>query len=421
MFSPQRAVRYIARVLGVLLPVLLVLLALALVTELSGREDRWTEALGTWRLWVAVARDMVPGMVALVAAYALAARFVQRLYGIDSFGEAQALVNRCMFGLWSFRPWVRMTGGVPDGDENEVLLRVGGPGHLVVYNDTAVVLERAGRFTRVENSGFVPEEPLERLYQGVDLRPLRRRRTVEAMSKEGIPIKCEADVSLQIDSEFVLPSAKVPFPASKDRIFQVATATWFQKSDDPPWDSVLDWSSRLLDLETDHRLRTILARYPLDQLVGLGSPDAEDPREAIRQELQRGLEAAATGIGAQIHRVELRDIKVADEVTQQWIEAWKAEWKRWEVRRISLGTARKAEQMERAKTQAQVMMLASISDAFQPLLQEKKAITSRLILARLFMVLSRAPSDPLTRVYLPEEAMKTLKSLRELIGGDSET
>jgi hypothetical protein len=173
--------------------------------------------------------------------------------------------------------------------------------------------------------------------------------------------------------------------------------------------------------EVDNRLRTILARHPLDVLIGLGSPDSEDPREAIRRELQRGLAAAAGRVGARIHRVELGDIRVRNEVTQQWIDAWKAEWKRWSVERRSLGKARQAEQMERARTRAQVMMLSTISDAFQPLVQEKRLVTSRLILARLFMVLSRAPSDPLTRVYLPAEAMKTLKNLRELIGGDEQT
>jgi len=69
---------------------------------------------------------------------------------------------------------------------------------------------------------------------------------------------------------------------------------------------------------------------------------------------------------------------------------------------------------ENAKTQAQAMMLKSVTEAFDPLIASKEKITSRLVLTRLFMVLSRAQADPLTQVYLPQEAMTTLKLLKEL-------
>jgi hypothetical protein len=421
MFNPQRAAQYLGRFARVLLPLFGVLLALALFTELYNRDIGWREALASWRFWVAIARDMAPGVVAVLAVLLLATRFVQRLYGLDSFGEARALVNRCLFGLWSFRPWLRTSGGVPEGDHNHILLRVGGPGHLVVYNDTAVVLERGGQFTRVEYKGFPRVHALERVYQLIDLRLLRHVHTVHAMSKEGIPIACDVDISLQIENEDKVPTEDTPYPASEVQVFKAATAMWIQKAEQPPWERALNWSDRFIIHEIDSRLRTILARHPLDRLIGLGSPDSEDPREEIREELQHGVGNLASGIGARIQGVELGDIRVQHEVTQQWIDAWKAEWQRWSVERRSLGKARQAEQIERAKTRAQVMMLTTIADAFQPLVQERQAITSRLILARLFMVLSQAPPDPLTRIYLPTEALSTLKTLRDLIGGNEET
>lgn len=420
MFNPLRAARYLLRVLGILLPVLGALLALAMFTELFQRDAVWREEVLSWKFWVAVVRDMAPGAVALIAALFLASRFVQRLYALDSLWEAGALVSRCLLGLWSFRPWLRLAGGAVEGDQDHILQRVGGPGHLVVYNDTAAVLERGGRFTRVEGRGFPRLQSLERVYRTVDLRPLRYMHSVSAMSREGIPIECEADISLQIDCEDVPPSDGAPFPASSTKVFQAATSEWVGKSDVASWDRSLTWSDRLLYHETDHRLRTILASYPLDQLIGLGSPDAEDPREAIRKELHTGLETAAERVGARIHSVELGDIRVQHEITAQWIDAWKAEWQRWSVERRSLGSARQAEQLERARNQAQVMMLTTISEAFRPLVGEQRSVTSRLILARLFMVLSRAPSDPLSRVFLPAEALRTLQSLRELIGANGE-
>jgi hypothetical protein len=120
-------------------------------------------------------------------------------------------------------------------------------------------------------------------------------------------------------------------------------------------------------------------------------------------------------VGARLLGVELGDIKVQHQVTRQWIDAWKSEWERWTVERQAQGRARQTEQLENAKTRAQVMMLTSITEVLQPLVQEQQAVTARLVLSRLFMVLSRAPSDPLTRVNLPREALHTLELVRKLL------
>jgi hypothetical protein len=127
------------------------------------------------------------------------------------------------------------------------------------------------------------------------------------------------------------------------------------------------------------------------------------------------LEDSAPKLGARILNVELGDITVEDTITQQWAKAWKADWLRWATEREGLGRARQTAQLESAKTRAQVMLLSTITEALQPLLADQEDITSRLVLTRLFMVLSRAPSDPLTRVNLPKEAINTLKLLKELV------
>jgi adenosyl cobinamide kinase/adenosyl cobinamide phosphate guanylyltransferase len=121
-------------------------------------------------------------------------------------------------------------------------------------------------------------------------------------------------------------------------------------------------------------------------------------------------------LGARILSVSLGDIKVEHEVTQQWIEAWQARWERWATERQALGQASMVEQVENAKTRAQVMMITDITEALRPLMTSSdQKITSRLVLMRLFMVLSRAQADPLTRVYLPQEAVNTLKLLNDMI------
>jgi len=149
MFSPEKLTRFLSRFLAVLLPTLAVLFAMALVTELSHREAPRLNAL----FLLAVIRDMVPGIIALVAVDLLAARFVQALYKMKSLAEAISFMHRCLFGLSKFGPWLRVTEGA-SGGKDQVLNQAGGPGHLVIYNDSAVLLEKGGQFTRIEKKGF---------------------------------------------------------------------------------------------------------------------------------------------------------------------------------------------------------------------------------------------------------------------------
>jgi regulator of protease activity HflC (stomatin/prohibitin superfamily) len=410
MFNPQKIARYFLRFFTWVLPVVGAALVLSWVAVSLHRG--WSASL---RFWLPLLAGMVPSLGALLATYLLAARFVQRFYGIETLTEARQVIHRSLFGQFSFGPWRKVAGGMVDEAEGNILTRMGGPGSLVIYSDSAVLLQRAGRFTRVEQTGFAPLRDFETVYQVVDLRPRRWVYPVTALSREGIPITCQADISYQIDNEGVPSTEQVPFPVSERRAFRAATCSWIREADLPPEDRVMDWSKRIIISETEGNLRTILARYPLDQLIGLADPSSTNHREVIRQELEQMLKGAAPKLAGRILGVELGNIEVQDEIIQQRIDIWRAEWERWAIEREAVGKAKQAELLEDAKTRAQVMLLATITEAFQPMLAQQEAVTSKLVLARLFMVLSRAPSDPLTRVNLPKAAIGTLQLLKDLI------
>jgi regulator of protease activity HflC (stomatin/prohibitin superfamily) len=414
MIHPGRAARFIARAMSLLLPIVAILFLLALLTELSQRSWRLGEMTRS-QLALVMLRDMVPGLVAVFGVYLLATRFVGAFYRIDDFSAAQGFVAHRLCGLFKFGPWMKVQGGRHDDGGDQTLMRAGGPGHLVIYSDSAVLLERNGVFTRVHGKGFVPLEPFERLYDMVDLRPMRRVYEVEAMSREGIPVACDAEISFQIDNQGFPSTEEVPYPVSESRVLQAITCKWIREADRREDTRTMDWAGRVIISETEGNLRTILARHPLDRLIGLASAETQNPRESIRQELEEALRTAVPRLGARVLNVELADIRVRDEVTRQWIDAWKARWERWATEREALGKARQVEQLESAKTRAQVMMITTITDAFRPMMSGGGEVTSKLVLTRLFMVLSRACGDPLARVYLPQEAVNTLNLLRDML------
>jgi regulator of protease activity HflC (stomatin/prohibitin superfamily) len=415
MINPTKTVSVGRRLVVILAPVVVVVCLLAAVGELLLRPESLPPVEATWQRALTFGAAILPGIVALVAAYLLAIRFVQDLYALNSASEASAFLQRRLLGQKAAATSAKVKAGKFSAGEDHVLSRLGGPASILVHQDSAALLEQGGRLTRVAAKGSTKLEPFERVFDTIDLRPIHALEAIGALSKEGIPVTCEAEISFQIDSRGVPPTGDVPFPASEETVFTAATSTWIREHHRAEGERVLNWAQRLVRVEAAGTLRSILARYPLDRLIGLGDLRGSNTREQIRRELSDTLKAKAPDLGARILTVELGDIVVRDSITRQWAEAWKADWLRWSTEQQGLGKARQTAQLESAKTRAQVMLLSTITQAFQPLLTKQADITSRLVLARLFMVLSRAPADPKTRVNLPKEAINTLKLLKELV------
>ncbi len=415
MFDPKKAAKFFGRGFVLLGPLLFLLLALGVTTELLGRLDRSLILFSSKAFWLAVGRDMLPGVAALLGTYLLAARFVQALYGMGSFADARSFIHHRLFGLFKFGPWLLVREGKVEGGAEHILNQVGGRGQLVIYNDSAVILQHAGRFTHVHDSSkFAKLEAFEKVYDAVDLRPLRRVSAVDAMSQEGIPVVCEADIRFQLESDGRRPVEALPFPVSGAQVFRAVASRWVGEADWAGKRDSLDWSERLV-AEAEVILRSILARYRLDQLVSMAPGTDDTVREKVRREFESRLNSAAARVGACVLKVELGDIWVKDEVTQQWIDYWKARWESVALERQAAGRAESIVEVEDAKTAAQVLMIQNLTGVLKSLASGADAVTSKIVLARLCMALSRTTTDPLTRVYLPQEAVRTLRELKRLV------
>ena len=118
--------------------------------------------------------------------------------------------------------------------------------------------------------------------------------------------------------------------------------------------------------------------------------------------------------GVQINGVRLGTIKVADDVSQQWIDAWENEWGSWALVEEKTGEAERQHARETAKAQAQVDMLTSVAQAFSESVSRDARISSHLLVIRLLEVFDHMQISPFT--YLPTEALDTLDRLREMVG-----
>jgi regulator of protease activity HflC (stomatin/prohibitin superfamily) len=371
-----------------------------------------------WLFLLRIVLGLIPGILVMPILVSLMDDFVRAVYGLKDRGEGGSALRRLLFGMSSFRPYLIIQDGKRP-DDKEPLMRMGGPGSLVVYKDSAIVLEKAGKLTRVVKPGFGKLEDFERVWDVIDLRPHRWVYDVSAMSKDGISVTCQADVTFQIDDGGQAPSEKEPFPATEQAIFYAATRKWMREPTRED-DQMFDWARRAIIGMTEGALRSILAGYLLDQILGPAESDLDigHHRKRIKEVLEENLRTQFSNVGAKVISVELGDIKVEDKIVQQQIEAWQAFWQKWARERKAEGEAARLQAVEAAKAQAQADMIVAITQAFQSLTETGAIIPSQLVLLRMFEVLRRSSYDPQTgMLFLPAEVLKTWQLVQEITLG----
>jgi len=178
----------------------------------------------------------------------------------------------------------------------------------------------------------------------------------------------------------------------------------------------MDWEGLIVISRAEGALRSILARRSLDQLIGLTEADEQAARVAIQKELEDNLRAFAPTVGAKILQVRLDNLRVRDEVTQQWIESWKARWQSWSAERLGHGEAANIFQLEKAKAEAQAEMILEIARALRGFLGNQslpRQAIPQMLLLRLFSVLDRADFAKSSRIFFPTQTVEALEAIRQ--------
>ncbi|MDY6876957.1 MAG: SPFH domain-containing protein [Chloroflexota bacterium] len=359
-----------------------------------------------------IVRNTFLAVLVLILVPLLASRFIHALYATHSLREAHTFLHRCVFGLTRPRPYLLVKEGHIDKGKDSLLDRLGGPGNVAIFGDSAAVLERGGHLTRVLGPGFHSLERFEKIWETIDLRPQRWVHKVEAMTKEGIRVACDADITFKINSGGQPPTEKKPYPFTKEAVFRAATSTWVHEPDQEAWK--MKWPALIVVGEATGILRSIISRYRLDWLIAPSRPGNTPPRQAIREELENKLHSSAGSLGAEIIKVELGEIEVSEKVSQQWIKAWQSDWQREAVLQQAEGEAELA-RLEAAEVQAQAEMILMITQALQPLISAEEQVSPYRVAVRFIETLRWMLYDPRSRGFLPPETMNTLTLLQNKV------
>jgi regulator of protease activity HflC (stomatin/prohibitin superfamily) len=383
-------------------------------------------------LMVAILLNILPAGVMLWLVVWLGARFMATVYGLSSAQEARDYLSKTLFGgSRQGGPLVTVSEAEVVGGRQPPTVRLGGPGKLKVHNDSAVLLEQAGRLTRVVGPGVHSLDRLEKIREIIDLRPRWHPLTVEGMSREGIPVRCTVEIHYQINDKgrgAHLATREQPYAYSEEAVFRAATGTWLRELESGDH---LDWGARIAG-SAEGTLRTIMARFPLDRLIqpleevsgseGEAQDSGPPPRQAIQQELEATLRDNAAEHGAKILGVALQNIELDDPVAQQWIETWRAEWEKRRREELALAKAERERQLARVKAEAQKEMILAIVDGFQTLAEDSKPISGNVVLLRFLETFEQVVCSPRAFSLLPntDRMMNTLQTLHGMIESGSE-
>ena len=347
----------------------------------------------------------IPGLLALVAVMGVSTAFVRDVYTIRGWDSALEYVRLLLLGRAPLSvfdqkpsgnpiaPYPSITvrhGRIDEKHEDTLLARFGGPGNVTIFNDSAVFLERFGRFTRVSGPGKIFLRRFERIHEALDLRPQERSSTAKAMTKDGIPVQAEVQVRFQLARPQLPSTPEVPYPFHKRALIQAGHSHQHIVKDDGT-ETTNNWAGQV---GVGGKVRSSVAGYRLDELSEPYEPGL-DPRRQIAEKLQEDANKSALDVGAEVLEVRMGPLQPAlEEVTRERISSWQAAQKSEVRKEHARGEAEAIRERGLARAYAQMEIILSLAREFQDTLNREVAPPAEIVILRFMEALRQTWSHP---------------------------
>ena len=385
-------------VIGIILLLTQIFTILLIVTA----QKTWLQLISSPSIILLIAAFVVVLFVAACTVRMFFIQFTQQLYTL-SLEESTDLVDRLFFGVYDtppLSPLLSVREGQADPDGPETLHMVGGPGFLSVRHDSAAVLERGGIITRVLDPGSHRLDDFERVWDVVDLRPQRREVTIQANTRDGIPVSCKAEIRFHIDNGESFPtprnSASHRFtPVTEKSVLDVATSKVVLIPGGPR--RTTDWTIRISNGILDGEIRNRIEEFRLNEILAprrTSRPFIEN----LEEEIEASVRKTALNLGVHVDRVQLNPILPSEEdISQQWLESWRSAWELKASRDKARAKAAGSKEVRLARIHAQAALLTNLIENLQELSAAGGTISPTLVLMR-FMDVARSLAESDTRV-----------------------
>jgi len=267
-------------------------------------------------------------------------------------------------------------GKLPQKAKDKPMIKMGGPGIMKVAADTAVVTEKGGK-PNVRGPGSHFLAPGEKIVEAVDLRQQVRSAKIEAMTRDGIPVKVNCSVGFHIARGNRNPTDEEPYPFSQRAVLWAVYNKSVTDAGPSPW------HERVI-AATQGAVRELIARYTLDELYDTprrGTP----PRPRLMEELRDSVQRMVRSRGVEVDFASFGTLEIPERVEQRYIEAWAARWQ--------------AEALQK-----------TVSELSQVLRKHGKAgedAVDEIVRIRALEALEAIAKEPATKIYFPFGDLKS--------------
>ena len=331
------------------------------------------------------------------------------LYDMPNHITAQTFLGQLINNIPSRSSVTIVRETFAEDRRNKFLLKVGGPGYILVQNTDAVVTERNGRFLRVLGVGRHALEPFEYVHSVVDLRQQERpclsedgEEKIRLVTRDGITIwakasiiyrictddeNCPADgplTQLPTDKPRTLPTRQIPYPFGPNAVRRAAYAQVVCREGNR--EKIETWDN-LAQTITVEELRKAAASHALEDLIYPPDRDSE-PYIVLQAQMGRNARRRMRQFGVYIINARIESLDFPPSVKEQCLRTWQAP--RETQRRLVLAT----------------MVSQANDELAQATIAEKQAVLKGILAG-----LQHTPIMQSTSRRAKDEAVRHLKNL----------
>jgi len=345
------------------------------------------------------------------AVFAQARAFTQTFYNLPESANVKEIVNLRVWGkiplppplnkLAKF-PVIKVKDGKLDPAENWQTL-IGGPAKLQIETGNALYLERGVFFSRMvgQGGGFLDLD--ERIKTVLHLGPQSKEFEVSAWTKDGILI------TLTVKGEYFLgspereaqdESALIPYDAEAAR--QAVEQTLMSGKEGHQWidGAIGKTKGALSDFICDRYLEEVFREET--RLFTKATMDA------LTKKINDGLKPS----GICMKMLQITNAKTHEDITEQRMQNWEANYKSQEKILESKGRAHEIHEREKARAEMQRDLIYALANGLERI---NVGNFPEPLLLSVAAFLDQSMSNPEVRSVLAKEALETLEKTQEIM------
>lgn len=281
----------------------------------------------------------------------------------------------------------------------------------ILRSHQVLAIAQGSQYVRAAGPGFVRLRRGERIAQLIDLRPHLGIQEIDAMTRDGIPIKLNVFVKSQIHrAQQENPNlAHVPYKYDQNAVLNVCQITSVDDNN-----KVTPWSEQIAPRAASY-LSNAVSLHDLNAL--LADPKVIEKANARTKDI---LSQHFDGSGIEIMFVGSRIISVPEEVTEQRLLNWRAPMQRDVTIRRAEGDAEAIRRKKHARARAQIEIIQAIIQNIEEMRRMEQVNLNEVVTLRMIEELEKAMGNNTLQRMIPEQmlarlVMETQGQMRELL------